>query len=255
MSSNRLKLNPIKTEFLWAATNRRQHLIDGSSINISGIDIAPAVCVKLLGFYIDSDISMSSQINRTIRSCFFQLRQIRAIRRNLPTDIAKSLVNAFVVSRLDYCNGLYANLPATQLNRLQSVLNAAARIIYKTSRYCSVTPLLRDLHWLRIQERVQFKLCIMVYKGLHGAAPSYIAELCRPVSSTERRATLRSADHGDLVVPYRSSNRNTNFGDRAFYVAGPSVWNNLPVALRSVSSLATFKKLLKTHLFSKSFPQ
>jgi hypothetical protein len=255
MSSHRLKLNPTKTEFLWAATKRRQHLIDGSSIHISGVDIVPSRCVKLLGFFIDSDISMSSQINRTIRSCFFQLRQLKAIRKNLPVNVAKSLVNAFVVSRLDYCNGLYANLPAVQMNRLQSVLNAAARLLFKTSKFSSVTPLLRHLHWLRMSERVLFKLCIMVFKALHGMTPSYITDLCQSVSTVERRATLRSSGHRDVLVPSRSSKSNTNFGDRAFYVAGPTAWNSLPADIRLNSSLETFKKQLKTHLFSKSFPE
>jgi hypothetical protein len=255
MSSNRLKLNPTKTEFIWAATHKRQHLIDGKPINISGTDILTASCVKLLGYYIDSDISMATQINRTVRSCFFQLRQIRAIRRNLPLDVAKSLVNAFVVSRLDYCNGLYANLPACQLDRLQSVLNAAARLLFKTSRYTSISPLLHDLHWLRMPERIHFKLCVMVFKALHSMTPTYLTELCQSVSTVERRSTLRSADKKDILVPTRPSRMNTNFGDRAFCFAGPSAWNSLPGELRICDSLELFKTRLKTHLFSKSFPQ
>jgi len=255
MSSNRLKLNPTKTEFLWTATHKRQHLIDGKPINISGVDISPASCVKLLGFYIDCDISMVSQISRTVRSCFFQLRQIRAIRRNLPLDVAKSLVNAFVVTRLDYCNGLYANLPATQLDCLQSVLNAAARLLFRTSRYSSITPLLHELHWLRIKERIQYKLCVTVFKSLRGISPSYIAELCQRASTVERRSTLRSADKQDILVPIRPSKTNTSFGDRAFCVAGPSAWNSPPSQLRLCNSLESFKMMLKTHLFSKSFSQ
>jgi hypothetical protein len=253
MSSNRLKLNPTKTEFLWTATAKRQHLISGSSISISGVDIAPATYVKLLGFHIDSDISMTTQINRTVSSCFFQLRQIKAIRKSLPIDVAKSLINAFVVSRLDYCNGLYANLPANQLDRLQSVMHAAARLLYKTSRYASVTPLLRDLHWLRMPERIQYKLCLMVFKATHEMAPSYITELCQSVNVNVRRSTLRSADRGDVLVPTRSSKHNTMFGDRAFRIAGPNTWNSLPADIKSCSTIDTFKKKLKSHLFVKSY--
>ena len=212
-------------------------------------------CVKLLGYHIDSDISMATQINRTVSSCFFQLRQIKAIRKNLPIDVAKSLINAFVISRLDYCNGLYANLPENQLKRLQSILHAAARLLYKTSRYSSITPLLRKLHWLRMPERVLYKLCHMVFKALHGMAPTYITELCQSVNLNERRSTLRSADRGDVLVPSRPSGQNTVFGDRAFRIAGPNAWNSLPADIRDCSTIDTFKTKLKNHLFAKSFPE
>ena len=248
MSSNRLKLNPTKTEFLWAATNRRQHLIDNSPISVTSADIVPSTCVKLLGVYIDSDLSMTSQINRTISSCFFQLRQIRAIRRNLPVDATKSLVNAFVVSRLDYCNGLYANLHMNQLNRLQSVLHAAARLIFGTSKFSHITPLIRDhLHWLRIPERINYKLCLMVFKALQGMAPSYITELCQLASTAEH--DTRSSNKKRLYVPRHT----TKFGDRAFCIAGPTAWNSLPADVRICSSLQTFKTKLKTHFFQKSY--
>jgi len=76
----------------------------------------------------------------------------------------------------------YANLPAVQMDRLQSVLNAAARLLFKTSKFSSVTPLLRHLHWLRMSERVQFKLCVMAFKALHGMTTTYIPTRSLPVS-------------------------------------------------------------------------
>ena len=108
MSSNKLKVNPTKTEFLWAATSRRKHLIPREAIRLYGVDIAPSRSVKLLGVHIDYDLSLSTRLSKTVSSGFFYLRQIRSIRRCLPTDAAKLLINAFVISRLDYCNGLYA---------------------------------------------------------------------------------------------------------------------------------------------------
>ena len=120
MSSNRLTVNPTKTEILWAATSRRKHLIPREAIHLNGVDIAPSCSVKLLGVHIDDDLSLSTQISKTVSSGFFHLQQIRSIWRCLPTDTAKSLVNAFVISRLDYC--LYANIQQGQIYRLQSVL-------------------------------------------------------------------------------------------------------------------------------------
>ena len=107
-------------------------------------------------------MSASTQINNVVSSGFFYLRQIKSIRRCLPADAAKSLVNAFVVSRRDYCNSLYA-----QVDRIQSVFNGAARLIFGASRFSLVTPLLRDrLYWLCCPERICYKLCVTVFNPL-----------------------------------------------------------------------------------------
>ena len=97
MSSHRLKINPTKTEFIWLATSRRNHVIDHGPISISGTQITPWPNVKLLGVHIDEELSLSVQISRTVSSGFFYIRQIKAIRRCLPSDAARSLVNAFTV--------------------------------------------------------------------------------------------------------------------------------------------------------------
>ena len=144
-----------KTEFIWSATSRRNHLVDHSPISISGTQITPSPNVKLLGVHIDEWLSLSVQISRTVSSGFFHLRRIKAIRRCLPSDAAISLVNAFVVSRLDYCNSIYAGLPKLETNRLQTVYNVAATLIFGASGYSRITPLPRDrLHWLQCTERI-----------------------------------------------------------------------------------------------------
>ena len=100
----------------------------------------------------------------------------------IPVSVATSLVNSFVVSKVDYCNALFANQPVFVIHRLQSVLNAAARLIYGVNRLDHISDIMRDkLHWLRAGERVDFKLCLLVYKAVHGLAPDYIVEMCLPV--------------------------------------------------------------------------
>jgi len=111
-------------------------------------------------------------------------------------------------------------------------------------------PVLRDnLHWLRVWERILFKLCLMVYKALSGFAPSYITELCVPVASIGSRSSLRSAAHGTLFVP----RTRLELGKRAFVVAAPAAWNSLPDDVRSAPTLDEFKQCLKTHLFIQSY--
>ena len=102
MSSNKLKFNPTKTGFLWATTSRRQPFIPSGPITLSGAHIVPSRFVKLLGVYIDDSMSASTPINKVVSPGFLYLRQIKSIRRCLPAEAAKSFVNAFMVSRLDY---------------------------------------------------------------------------------------------------------------------------------------------------------
>ena len=152
-----------------------------------------------------------------------------------------------------------SNLPSRTLNLIylfiMKIIHANSRSIncnHNCGRWDHVMPLLRDnLHWLRVRERILFKLCLMVYRALSGLAPSYITELCVPVASIRPRSSLRSAAHGTLFVP----RTRLEFGKRAskFAVAAPAAWNSLPDDVRSVPTLDKFKQCLKTHLFIQSY--
>jgi len=114
---------------------------------------------------------------------------------------AITLVNSFIVARIDYCISLLSGCGQLQIDKLQRVMNCAARIIYNCGPQDHVMPLLRDnLHWLCVRERILFTLCLMVYRALSGLAPSYITELCVPVASIRPRSSVRSAAHGTLFV-------------------------------------------------------
>ena len=129
---------------------------------------------------------------------FAALRQIRSVRRSLSREALLTLIRALVVSKLDYCNSVLVRV-SQSLRRLQSVLNAAARLVFST-RSEHVTPLLRGLHWLKVPERVKFRLCVPAYRCLHGTAPSYLAETLHLTSSVESRRRLRSSSTSALLV-------------------------------------------------------
>ena len=152
-----------------------------------------------------------------------------------------TLVRALIVSKVDYCNSVLAGMSRHLHDRLQSVVNAAARLVFSARRNDHITPLLRDLHWLRVPERVKFRLCVLAYRCLHGMAPSYLADDLQLTSTVGTRRQLRSADSPTLVV--RSTRRST-LDDRAF-----PAWNSLPPAVRDAPSLLTFRSRLKTWLF------
>jgi hypothetical protein len=248
--TNRLKLNPTKTELMWCSTPQQRHLVSNNPFVINGVSINPSSSVKLLGLTIDCDLSMSSHVSRTVSTCFNQLRRLKSIRRSLPIDAAKTLVNSFVVSRLDYCNGVFAGVTQRQCNRMQSILNASARLLYGGTRREHVTPLLRDrLHWLKFQQRITYKLCLTVYKVLHQPHPAYLGELIRPLSTSRPFRQLRSADTNSLYNP-RCRKKS---GERGFSWAGPAAWNKLPADIRLLPSLAVFKIKLKTLLFKECY--
>ena len=160
-------------------------------------------------------------------------------------DAASTLVQAFISCRLDYCNALLSGIADALIQRLQSVQNAAARLVTGARRRDHITPVLRQLHWLPVRQRIDFKVTVLVYKCLHGLSPPYLSDDCQLVTDAGRRH-LRSADVHTCVVP----RTQTRLGDRSFAVAGPRLWNNLPVELRQRDiGLNEFRRLLKTFLF------
>ena len=133
---------------------------------------------------------------------------------------------------------------------LQSVLDSAARLVLNIAKFSGISAAIRDeLHWLPIRKRIEFKIVLLVRHCLVGAAPEYLIELCRPVSSAAGRQSLRSASRGDLVIPRF---RLQTFGSRAFAISGPQLWNSLPLDVRqSRDNLLQFKMKLKTFLFQQ----
>ena len=144
MASNRLKLNQEKTDILWCATKRRLRFLDHPPLLLSGAAINLSAEVKDLGVLISNDLSTTSDVNLLVSQCFYQLRRIKNCYRALPRDAVKTLVNSFVTSRVDSCNCLLAGTPALTTNKLQCVLNAAAKFIYGGRKFDHVTLLLRD---------------------------------------------------------------------------------------------------------------
>jgi hypothetical protein len=250
MTANRLQLNHSKTEILWCSSQRRQHQIPTEPIRIGDALIPSSSTVRDLGVYIDANITMKTHVTFIVRSCFASLRQLRSIRRSIPPHALQTLIRALVISRIDYCSSVLAGMPGTQLRRLQSVLNAAAQLIFSARRHDNITSLLRELHWLRFPERIKFRLCVLAYQYLHGAAPSYLAENVHMVTDANSRVCLRSASQMMLRVP---ATRRSTLGDRAFPVAAARAWNSLPPEVKSAPSLETFRRRLKTHLFNVSF--
>ena len=130
------------------------------------------------------------------------------------------------------------------MNKLQSVVNAAARLIFSLKK--------RDLHWLRVQQRIEYKIAVLVYQCLHGLAPAYMSSELQSVKDLPSRQRLRSLSSHFLLVP---TSQLSTVGDRAFPVAAARVWNTLSRCVISACFLPAFKRRLKTELFLRRFPE
>ena len=191
---------------------------------------------------------MVPQVIAMWKSAFYRLRKIKLIRKHLTFDAAQLLVQALVTSKLDYCNSLLYGLTKNVNKQLQRQQNAAARVVTLSSKFCHITPVLANLHWLSIYLRIEFTILIVTSgKPLHGLAPAYIKDL---LQSYLPARDLRSSKKNLLVVPAFNIN---SYGRRALSVSAPLLWKSLPQHIRNAGSLDIFKRQLKTVLFRRAF--
>ena len=250
MLSDRLKLNDDKTEVIIIGTRQQLAKVNINEFRAGDALIQPSSEVRNLGCWFDTQLKMDCHINKICKAAFFHLYNIRRIRKFLNYETVQILINAFVTSRLDFCNSLLYGLPTNQLNKLQRVQNAAARLICNINRFDHITPALTQLHWLPVRFRIDYKVLLITYKALNGIAPSYISDLINVKVS--HRYSLRNSQ--ELLLQTPSVKTLVTLGDRSFSLAAPKLWNNLPNSIRNAPSLQLFKKQLKTFLFRKAFP-
>ena len=245
MLLNNLQLNNNKTELLvLQAKHHPKPPLD--SITVGDATVEPTGSARNIGAVFDDTISFEEHVNELCRGAFYHIRNSR-IRPCLSIDSTKTLVHALVTSRLDHCNSLLYGLPDYLIQRLQYVMNAAAKVITCKRKFDHVTPLLIELHWLPVRQRIVFKILLYTFKTLRGATPTHLTELISPY--VPRRA-LRSADQLLLEQP---THKLKLIGLRAFSVCAPYLWNSLPFEIKSSASVSIFKAKLKTYLFRQAY--
>ena len=249
MSTNKLKLNPDKTKFLLIGNERqRSKYLSMFPIELLGVKSYPAKSFRNLGVIFDKNFHFRSHISAICSSCIYHIRDLRCIQRHLGLNSAKLLANALVPNRLDKCNSLLSGIAETDLTKFQCVLKRLACVVTKSPPFTHSVPLLRSLHWLPVKYRVHFKICLLTYKALYEEQPVY---LCSLIAISLPSRSLRSNRGITLSIP----RTKTNTGARAFSSCAPSLWNNLPLSVRSATSVAIFRRRLKTYLFNLAFPR
>ena len=233
-----LKMNDAKTQIIVFGPSKFLQQIHIGGVNFDeGISIRFIDSVKNLCVHMDSTLSMNTQVIELKKKCFRVLRNIRKIRFLLSNEQAKQIVNALVVSCLDYCNALFYGITGQLFHQLQLIQNACARAITKKYKYDHLENDLKELHWLDMRRRVLFKSGLLAYKSVNGYAPEYLQEL------------FRYSHHGHSLKLMTPNFRLEKYGRRSFSSIGPRFYNALPDNVKSCSSVKVFKSLLKTFLF------
>ena len=248
MNSNKLLLNPSKTEFLLIGTKQQRLKFSQLTTLSLGNDIIPvSSSARNLGFIFDSDMSFTDQINSLSKSCHFHIRDIRRIRHLLPLSAATALANSLVFSKLDYCNSLYNGISQANLNKIQRIQNTLACVVTNTSKFEHITPILKKLHWLPIKQRIDYKLCFLHIKRfkfsnlpIFTIVFLFLLTLCLQDHLIHRFCPSHMSEHLWVKGPFLSLLQDSG--------------TPLPTDTRNSLSVSTFRSKLKTHLFKLAFP-
>ena len=213
-ASRRLQLNDDPVWICFYFTHLAGLHCIKQSLDVRPSNIQYNSVVRDLGIYLDSELTMKQHIVKTSAACFYHIRRLHQIHRQVGQEVTQQLVMAFITSRIDYCNSLLAGLSSSTLEPLQQVQNAAARLVFGLGRFNHVIPSLIQLHWLPVIYRVQFKLCCIVHAIHHDHSPTYLMERVQVVSASRSRPRLRSSSTSRM--DYALLRLRTTFGERAF---------------------------------------
>ena len=243
--SNGLKLNDDKTEFLLFGTKHMLRKVDYQSchIHIGTTCITPTKTARNLGVIFDQEMSFLNHITHVQQTVRYQLRNLSFIRKCLSKSAAEILIHALISSRLDFANSLLYNLPKRDVTKLQRLQNSAARLLTLTKKSESISPILHSLHWLPVDKRIIFKILLLIHHSVYSLSPTYLRNSIPKYIPTRN---LRSSSDTLLLQIPRIKHV---WGERAFSVMGPKLWNELPLQLRQLSQTEKFKSQLKTYLF------
>ena len=208
--------------------------------------------VKSLGFILDKHLHMDKQINHICSVGYYMLRNLWKISKKVvDKSLRTQLVHSSILSRVNYCNALYTFLLKTQTKKLQKLINSSARFIFNITgpkRFEHITPYLKQLHFLPIDYRIEFKICLLIYKCLYNDnAPLYLTELIN-TKKPNKHWNLRT----DLDRSLLAHNQivKQKYKTRGFSHAAPIIWNVLPIEIRESVTINIFKNKLKTHFFN-----
>ena len=252
MDQTRLKMNPFKTEFFYFGHPKQLTKCTEDAFDVTGDLIVRRELIRYLGVWMDSNLNLKIHATKKCQVAMINFIKIRNIRHLLDANTTESLCLSLCISHLDYCNAVLYGLPDITIHKMQRIQNMCACLVLRRTKRDTISTCLKQLHWLPVQQRIHFKLLVLMFKCLAGDGPVYLKQLLhyKPIL----RHGLRSSTSMDNLQISTPRTKSKTFADHSFSVAAPTLWNSLPYHIRSVNSVLTFKKLLKTHLFSEAYP-
>ena len=189
---------------------------------------------------------MNAHVSNIAQTCYFELHRLASNRRFLTSTATATLVSAFVLSRIDYCNSLLFGSTHDVTSHLQRIQNYVARVILRLPKSSSITTHLKSLHWLPVKVRSTYKIACLCYHCHSSTAPSYVADMLHI-----RPSHIRISRSSSYTMPYLNcpAHSRTTIGDHSFLFASSSVWNSIPNDVMCAPSLSSFKSRFKTYLF------
>ena len=245
------RLNDNKTELMLVTSKRTKHLHNlPTSITIGNAQVPFKQSVKNLGLTLDCHLTMNAHVTNIARTCYFELHRLASIRRLLTSTATATLVSAFALSRIDYCNSLLFGFTHDVTSHLQRIQNYAARVILCLPKSSTINIHLKSLHWLPVKVRSTNKIACLCYHCHSSTAPSYVADMLHKKPSHTR--ITRSSSY-TIPLLNRPAHSKATLGDRSFSFASSSVWNSIPNDVRCAPSLSSFKSKLKTFLLCSDY--
>ena len=249
MITNKLKINDSKTEFIVFRSPQLRCDLSGLSVNVGESQITQSLKVRDLGVTFDQFLNFDNHITAICRNTYCYIRNIGKIRNLLSYNACSTIIHALICCLLDYCNSLLYNVPTHKTDRLQRLQNQCARILTKSPRREHITPGLKRLHWLKIQDRITNKILMLTYKSYYNIALTYLCEL---ISRRESSVNTRLGADYHQLMPSISKDCSNTFLERSFIYAAPCEWKKLSECIRT-STFDSFRKSIKTMLFTQHY--
>ena len=227
-TENGMLLNPDKSEVLLVASQRNaKKIAPGLGVSVAGAKIISSATLKSLGVTLDQSLTFDQHVQDVVKASNFHIRALRHIRPMLDREVANTIACSIVSTRLDYCNSLLYGTKVSNIKKLQRIQNSLARVVACSNLRDHITPVLKELNWLPIKQRIKYKVALVTHKVLATGQPPYLAEFMSAYKP--RKPGLRSANKCQLTIP---TGLGTTAGQRTFTSAAEDVWKKLPLHIR-----------------------
>ena len=241
-----MAINPVKTTCMVMGTNFKIRNSQELQLYIDKSAIRNVTSQKLLGVYIDECLTWKLHVDKTCLKLVSKISLLKRIQNFLTPEMKQLFYNAYIASTFDYGCLTWGNTNKTYVNRINKLQKRAARIILHKPMRANSMEMFKNLQWLSFQSRCKYFTGIMVFKSLHLLAPTYMIDSINACISENKCYNLRSATRNEM----KHKRSQTNYLKRTFMYSSIEIWNNIPINIRALTNIKTFKVNYKTHLLN-----